>query len=289
MSRGPEVTGLRRFARDTNSFERYASGVGKQTPRGSVQALWYFAIGLVVIAAGVAAVVVVRTYRSTGEWKLPTAQSMVQIKEQIVPGSQRSPSRVIYLHKGPIELLGGDDDASKNRSSIVERGDAERVVMPGFSGSHSQWSSIVKCTRKMFAPFDVTVTDALPASKGYILVAVGGKSTALKQKQHNHAGGLAPFIPNAAIPGAVVFAFSSVSKNKPRIVCETIGMEVGHAYGLDHGYNCKDTMTYLKRCGSRTFTDKDAPCGEHSARVCAGGDPTQNSRRYLMDLLGPSK
>lgn len=255
---------------------------------GAAQALWYFVIGLVAIAAGVAVFVVVRTYKSTGEWKLPTAQSMVQIKEQIAPNSESAPSRVIYLHKGPIELLGGTDDASKNRSSIVERGEAERVVMPGFTGSHSQWSSIMKCTSKMFAPFDVTVTDALPASKDYILVAVGGKSTALKQKQHNHAGGLAPFIPKVAIPGAVVFAFSSVAKNNPRTVCETIGMEVGHAYGLDHGYNCKDTMTYLKRCGSRTFTDKDAPCGENTARTCAGGDATQNSRRYLMELLGPS-
>lgn len=249
----------------------------------------YFVVGVIVVVAAIAVFVVVRTYKSTGKWEVPTAESMVQIKEQIAPNSPRSPSRVIYLHKGPIELVGGNDDASQNRSSIVERGDVDRVVMPGFSGSNSQWSSIVKCTSKMFASFDVTVTDALPASKDYILVAVGGKSSALKQKQHNHAGGLAPFIPKAAIPGAVVFAFSSASRNNPRTVCETIGMEVGHAYGLDHGFNCKDTMTYLKRCGSRSFTDKDAPCGENKARVCAGGDATQNSRRYLMDLLGPSK
>ena len=62
-----------------------------------------------------------------------------------------------------------------------------------------------------------------------------------------------------------------------------------HAYGLDHGYLCKDTMTYLSGCGNKSFVDKDVRCGEKKARDCADGKPTQNSYRRLLSVLGPAK
>ena len=63
-------------------------------------------------------------------------------------------------------------------------------------------------------------------------------------------------------------------------------MEVAHAYGLDHGYSCNDVMTDLPRCRARTFTDQDVRCGETKRRNCEGGEPTQNSYRRLLQVLG---
>jgi hypothetical protein len=91
------------------------------------------------------------------------------------------------------------------------------------------------------------------------------------------------------IPRAVVFAFAAGVNHNVRTICETIGMEVAHAYGLDHAYLCKDVMTYLPDCGTRSFVDKDAPCGEKKKRACHGGAPTQNSYRRLLEELGPAR
>ncbi len=63
-------------------------------------------------------------------------------------------------------------------------------------------------------------------------------------------------------------------------------MEIAHAYGLDHEYLCKDVMTYLRGCGSKSFVDAEAPCGESKKRHCEGGSPTQNSFKRLVDVLG---
>jgi len=83
-----------------------------------------------------------------------------------------------------------------------------------------------------------------------------------------------------------VFGFSATSNNDVRSVCETIAMEVGHAYGLDHEYLCKDVMTYISGCGAKSFVDADAPCGEQKKRACEGGAKTQNSYRTLARVLG---
>ena len=138
--------------------------------------------------------------------------------------------------------------------------------------------------KDLFSPFDVVVTDQQPTHRDYVLVVVGGRPSDIAMKS-KHVGGLAPFN-GQVIPRPVVFAFSAQLNHNVRAICETIGMEVAHAYGLDHGYLCKDVMTYLTGCGAKTFVDKDVPCGEKTKRTCEGGAPTQNSYQWLMRVLG---
>jgi hypothetical protein len=83
-----------------------------------------------------------------------------------------------------------------------------------------------------------------------------------------------------------VFAFSGATGNDVEQTCETIAMEVGHSYGLDHEYLCKDVMTYLRGCGAKRFVDETVPCGEAKKRACETGGTTQNSYRHLLDVLG---
>jgi hypothetical protein len=138
---------------------------------------------------------------------------------------------------------------------------------------------------KMFSPFDVVITDERPHDDKFLMVVIGGKPGDIGITDGHHVSGLAPFNGNV-IPRAVVFGFSATVDNDPRAVCETIAMEVAHAYGLDHEYLCKDVMTYLRGCGQKTFVDADAPCGEAKKRNCEGGAATQNSYRRLIDVLG---
>jgi MYXO-CTERM domain-containing protein len=46
-------------------------------------------------------------------------------------------------------------------------------------------------------------------------------------------------------------------------------------------------MTYLNGCGSKTFQDVDASCGEYSRRSCQCGGSTQNSVQLMLTRLGP--
>jgi len=121
--------------------------------------------------------------------------------------------------------------------------------------------------------------------RSYALVVVGGVPADVGVA-NKRVGGLAPFS-GGVIPTPIVFAFSGALQNDVQAVCETVGMEVAHAYGLDHAFECKDVMTYLTGCGPKKFVDKDVPCGETEARVCEGGKQVQNSVRHLLGVLGP--
>ena len=243
---------------------------------------------LVGVAVGaVGAVVVVKRMR-TGAWQAPAMADLVVVKDAVVQRFDGPPPvpRVIFLDRRPRTVTAGVDDAARGASSVVaHQGDAPRT-MPGWRGSTKGWSELVACVRGMFAPFDVVVTDQPPTTPEHVLVVVGGRPKDLGVKDAQVAG-LAPFS-GGIIPRPVVFAFAATQRHQPRGVCETIAMEVAHAYGLDHAYLCSDVMSYLRPCGKRKFVDRDAPCGEKKPRPCAGGAASQNSHRLLLRALGPA-
>lgn len=259
---------------------------------------------LIAIAGAIAGLVIV-TRLETGGWKVPEVEDI----ERIVKIAPRQPARTILLERRPVELRPGDDDSSRGISSVLGSVRAKAaaaakakplragtiakppadplrpVKLPGWKGSEKGWKQVVSCVAKLFEPFDVTVTDQAPADlDNIVLVAVGGRPADLGVPDRR-VGGLAPFH-GGVIASPVVFAFSTALGNDVRAVCDTIGMEVAHAYGLDHGYLCSDVMTYLRPCGPKRFVDKDVRCGELKARNCEGGEPTQNSYRRLLQVLG---
>lgn len=243
-------------------------------------------ITLVVLGVGIGGALLLYKRLDSGSWKMPTGDDLVRIKQRLIH-RKGGPTRVIYLDRDGEILRGGPDDASAGISSVVAASGLPQVKIPKFRGSKATWNWIVTCVKKKFEPFDVTVTDQRPTSGDYILVAVGGSSKSI-HAGHEHAGGLAPFS-GYPVPEAVVFAFPDELGGRKREICEVIGMEVGHAYGLDHGYHCRDLMTYLPYCGYKRFQDLDIPCGEKKKRPCAGGAATQNSYRHLMKVLGPAR
>ncbi|HEY5951990.1 MAG TPA: hypothetical protein VIV40_41120 [Kofleriaceae bacterium] len=241
-------------------------------------------IGIVVLVAmtiSVVAAVTVSIRVESGEWRAPTKQDFVRIARRF----DDRPSKVIYMERHAVDLKPGDDYASGGVSSVLSNAANKPVRTKPFAGSDAKWKSTMSCVTRMFAPFDVIVTDQRPKDDNYIMVIVGGKPADIGVTDGHHVSGLAPFNGNV-IPRAVVFAFAATVDNEPRAVCETVAMEVAHAYGLDHEYLCKDVMTYLRGCGTKTFVDVDAPCGESKQRNCEGGTPKQNSFRRLVEVLG---
>ena len=240
-----------------------------------------------LVAGGVVGLVVLKRAK-TGKWSMPTGDDLVVVKQMFHRGTP--PSKVVFLNKDKITLYGGDEDAPNARSTIIQRHATKygQAMMPAFRGGKTTWNKIRDCVKHRFRHFDVEVTDQRPTSTdNFIMVIVAG--TPRHIGAHGmHVSGLAPFN-TKSIPKAVVFAFSDTLGNRVRATCETITMEVAHAYGLDHAYSCKDVMSYRTECGARGFVNKDLPCGEHKARVCADGQKTQNSYARLMALLGPAK
>jgi hypothetical protein len=243
--------------------------------------LWILISVLGVIAISAVAVVVISIRVDTGQWRVPEKSDFVRIAHRL----DNRPSKVIYLERNSIDLKPGEDDASQGISSVLASGNAKPTKSKAFSGGDARWKSLVACLQKQFSPFDVVVTDQRPSHSNYIMVVVGGKPTDIGLKGEEHVSGLAPFN-GSVIPRAVVFGFSATVNNDVEQTCETIAMEVGHAYGLDHEYLCKDVMTYLSGCGKKSFVDADAPCGEAKKRTCEGGAATQNSVRHLTSVLG---
>ena len=199
------------------------------------------------------------------------------------PGRAPRVMKTIYLHRGGATLSAGVDDSHQNRSSVVRGAGLETVTIPAFAGSDRRWKEVVACVKKQYDRFDVVVTDERPRDRGYVMVVFGGAPKLLKAGKR--VGGLAPFN-SETIEDPVVFVFSRALSEQLRPVCETAAMEIAHTYGLDHEHTCKDPMGYLGGCGARWFQDKEYPCGEHKARACADGKPTQNSVARLTSVLG---
>lgn len=235
------------------------------------------------ITAGLVLGLVVLKHKESGEWQAPELDDFVEV---VVPDGPPPPSRTIYLDPNPETLTPGLDDAPQLVSGVVHFHHPDGPVkVPGWKGTKKAWGKLVKCVQTMFARFNVLVTDQAPTGSDFIRVVVGGKPGDIGIKDQ-HTSGMAPFN-GEVISKAVVFAFSAHLRNDVRATCETISMEVAHAYGLDHEYLCKDVMTYLS-CGNRTFVDQDVPCGEKKKRACKGGAATQNSFRRLLGVLGPA-
>lgn len=221
----------------------------------------------------------------TGTWSLPNQDDVAWIRHVLT--REDEPPRVIYLDRAPLMVKGGFDDASGNRSQLIDFGVAREL--PGYAGSDRQWAKIVQCVRSRFADFDVVVTDRRPVmDHGYVLVHVGGEPKDLFGVERKGMGGVAPYNGDV-IADSMVFVFSETLGDETRTACETVAHEVGHIYGLDHAYRCSDVMTYLSGCGKKRFIHADVRCGENERRDCDSGEATQNSHERLLDVLGPRK
>jgi MYXO-CTERM domain-containing protein len=192
------------------------------------------------------------------------------------------PPLPIFLNRFGGTYTPGPDD-SRNNTSIVPNGTSTIGAYPYGDAS---WQQVVQCLTTMFAPYNVTMVETEPGAGEYVEAVIAGHPSDVGLP--NGVGGVAPIdsFQCNIIPRAIVYAFADVYGNAPQAICETAAQEIAHAFSLDHEFHCPDPMTYLGGCGTKTFRDTDAQCGEYEPRQCNCNRPFQNSVQTLIEKLG---
>lgn len=194
-------------------------------------------------------------------------------------------SRTIYLNRTGVTLRPGVNDARRNQSSIVG---APTTISP-WEVDDDTWQATVDCMKELYGPFDVVITDRDPGDVPHIEAVFGGHPNDVGLP--DEVAGVSPFTRDCSvIENSLVFTFTDVIEDDPRLMCEIMAQEIAHSYGLDHEMLPADPMTYLSYDGDRTFQDAMAPCGEYGNRMC-GIDGSvcrerQNSFVLLTERLG---
>ncbi len=234
-----------------------------------------------VLLSSTAAVAAPIQIHDAGDGSLRAVQPVPPVSAAAV-----ATTRTLYLNRDGGTLTPGNNNSQTNTSSLV----SQASTIAGWDTTDAKWAETMACVRDMWAPFDVTITDEDPGSTPHVEVHVGGSPSAIGFG--SNIGGVAPMaLDCSVVERSVVFVFPKNLGHRPQSVCEVIGQEVGHSYGLDHELEPSDPMTYLSFNGERTFRDKTVSCGESTARPCGfeGFDAcraNQNSFRILLDRLG---
>lgn len=197
----------------------------------------------------------------------------------------KAQTRLIYMNRSGATLRPGLNNSSLQTSSIVE----SMTEITPWEIDDQDWAATMDCMRDMFSPFDVQITDKDPGMVNHLEAVFGGHPSDVGLP--DNVAGISPFTTNCSvIENSVVFTFTDVLPDDPRLMCEIMAQEIAHSYGLDHQMLASDPMSYLDFDGDRVFQDEDAFCGEYELRPCGvGGNvcrDTQNSVELLTQRLG---
>ncbi len=160
---------------------------------------------------------------------------------QDIPGNKYPRKHTLFLNFSGGMLYNGTDNSAENRSSLARTG-----VYPAFGGGESTALSVIQAVEADFAPFGIRVVyEQRPRNVApYTMEMVGG--TWMDTTLDDSAGGVAPGADCGALGQRhVVYTFSNGAS--ALLAASTIAQEAGHAYGLDHTFDCTSVMSY---CGS---------------------------------------
>src|SRR5262245_22713472 len=118
---------------------------------------------------------------------LLVAVAMCACTEANIALSNRAPN-TLYLNSclpNGCTVYPGDDDARTDQSRLA-RHDAFLAPFP--YGTES-WLTLTRCVQKMYAPFDINVTDRDPGDEPHFEIMIAGEGAALGV---SGAGGVAP-------------------------------------------------------------------------------------------------
>jgi MYXO-CTERM domain-containing protein len=200
---------------------------------------------------------------------------------QEVPGGA---PLILYINKNGVTLSPGDNDARTNKSTLV----SQTTAVPAWTTTATAWTQIMNCTRTMWAPFNVTVTDVDPGNVPHMESIVTTLSSTIGMDPN--VGGVSPYtIGCDFIPNSIVFTFAQAFNGDPETICEVMGQEMAHSIGHDHQMLASDPMTYLEYNGLQAFRDQTVSCGEYQNRACGlQGEcgATQNSVQLMLTRVG---
>lgn len=234
----------------------------------------------------------------------------ITIGTDAIAAPRRAPPVVVDVPAGPVaaaapstlvlnrcaagcSVTTGSNDALANMSNIPTTAGTFAVSPFGFGDA--EWAAVVACVREVYSPYAIDVVEARPAAG----VAFNEIWIAGLPQQLGFGGdilGIAPLANDCrALANVLAFAFANNHPVTDRVnnLCWTVVQESAHTFGLDHEYvftdgdsACSDPMTYRTDCGGQKFfRDREAQCGEDTARACQCKG-TQNSHALLVQKLG---
>lgn len=178
-----------------------------------------------------------------------------------IPGNQYPRKHTLFLNFGGGMLFNGTDNSAESRSSLALTG-----VYPTFGGGESVALAIIQATEANFAQFGIRIVyETRPRNVvPYTMEMVGG--TWMDTNLSDSAGGVAPGADCGALGQRhVVYTFSN--GGSVNIAANTIAQEAGHAYGLDHTFNCSSVMSYCGGASDGAFQDG---CDDLCENACQG-------------------
>jgi MYXO-CTERM domain-containing protein len=234
---------------------------------------------------------------------LASAEPKPMKVERLPPGSfvaeHAQTAQVLYFNRcrGGCTITSGATDDARTHVSTIPRGDDGVVyTMTEFKHGDAVWDQIMQCLREVYSPYNIQITDQLPApGVAYNENIVAGSDNEIN---YGPAGGVSPGTPDCSPFSYVIsYTFANDYGPNPLQLCYVAAQETGHSFGmLDHSYEfisdgrsaCSDPMSYRANClsnGQRFFRNEAAFCGDFTKEPCncAG----MNSHLKLLTALGP--
>ena len=209
-----------------------------------------------------------------------------------IPGNKYPRKHTLFLNFNGGMLYSGADNSAENFSNLARQG-----VYPTFGGGEQIALAIVEAVENDVAPYGIRVVyDFRPRNVvPYTMEMMGGSWTDVNID--SPAGGVAPGADCGALGQRhVVYTFSNGGSVTG--AANTASQEAGHAWGLDHTFNCNSVMSYCSG-GDGSFQDScDGLCetqcqGPNSAgcqltheMFCGEGSVAQNDHLEMQWIFG---
>ena len=174
-----------------------------------------------------------------------------------IPGNAYPRKHTVFLNFNGADLVVGADNSALNKSTLARQGQ-----YPAFSGSEATMLSAVQAFENDVAAYGIRVRyESRPRNLvPYTMVMIGGDWT--DTTIDDPAGGVAPGTDCGALGQRhVVYVFANGGWGGTQIA-NVSSQEAGHAWGLDHSFNCNSVMAYCGG-GDQYFSGScDAICEE---------------------------
>ncbi|MCA9707521.1 MAG: hypothetical protein KDK70_16835 [Myxococcales bacterium] len=185
---------------------------------------------------------------------------------QVLPGNEYPRKHTLFLNFNGGMLYSGADNSAENRSTLAKQG-----VYPAYEGGAQKAMAIIQAVQEDVAPYGIIVAfeERPPSVVPYTMEMVGGfwQDTNISAP----AAGVAPGSDCGALGQRhVVYTFAGGGVSATQ-AANTVSQEAGHAWGLDHTFNCDSVMSYCGLGDGGFASTCDALCEEMCQGINSAG------------------
>jgi MYXO-CTERM domain-containing protein len=210
-----------------------------------------------------------------------------------LPGNEYPRKHTLFLNFSGGMLYSGQDNSAENKSILAKQG-----VYPAYTGGEQKAVSAAQAIENDVAAYGIRVLylERPPNIVPYTMEIIGGQWT--DTNIDSPAGGVAPGADCGALGQRhVVYTFASGGTSATQ-VANTASQEAGHAWGLDHTFNCSSVMSYCSGgdgnfsstcdplCEAQCQGANTAGCRLTHENFCGVGNDQQNEHDELTWLFG---